>query len=463
MSNGRHDIVIRGGNVVTPDTTEVLDVAVTDGRISAVARPGGPLPADTDVDATGLYVLPGGIDTHTHVRWPVPGGRTDDGFDGAGRVAALGGTTTQVDFVPPLEPGQRLADAAAARIADIERNAAVDVALHPILNRVDDGVLADIPKVIDDGMTSFKIFTTYPENMVDDGGIWTLMRQIAGHGGMPGFHAENHAVVEESTRRLAEASRTSIQDFAPSRPGLAEALAIGSVCLMARKLDTPVYIFHVSGAEALGAVEQARGQGGAVHAETCTHYLAHDDTVFDRPDGWKFVITPPIRTAADRRYLWDRAADGAITSVGSDHCAYSLESKSAHPEDHRLTPPGAAGIQSRTPVLWNEAVNRHGLTPRQFVRLSAENAARALGLWPRKGAVRLGSDADLVLWDQRTEWSGGDLPPASTSTFDIYDRYRGRGLPKHVFLRGHWIVQDGTYTGTPGQGQYINRPKRRES
>ena len=454
----RHDLLVHGGTVVTAAGGEQrLDVAVTAGRISALLEPGAPISADETFDAEGHFVLPGGIDTHSHVSWPLADGRvTDDGFDGAGAAAALGGTTTLVDFVPPLRPDQRLRDASEERVAQIEAAAPIGVALHPILNRADPGVLADIPEVIRAGLTSFKMYMTYGDR-VNDGQIWRLMQQIVAHGGLPGFHAENHDLLTESLETLVQQGRTAVTDFPESRPALAEAAAIRTVTHMAGKLDSPVYVFHVSGDEALAAIRDGRRDGVTVHAETCTHYLTFDDSVFARPDGWKFVITPPIRGAHDNALLWESVERGAVTSVGSDHCAYDAASKSAHPGDHRLTPPGAAGIQARTPVLWDQCVNRRGLSPAHFVAVSSERAARALGLSPRKGTIAVGSDADIVVLDPRRRWRGSELLPASPRTFDLYDSYEGSGLPSHVFVRGNAVVRDGSFCGSPATGGFVRR------
>jgi len=459
VSNPSFDLLIRGGRVVTGHLDEPLDLGVRDGRIAALLRPGVPASAHRVADASGLVVLPGGIDTHTHVAWPYGGMTTRDGFAAATRAAARGGTTTLIDFVPPNARGQRLADACDARIRAITGAAAIDVGLHPILNRSDEETLGDIGAVVARGLTSFKMYTTYEENRVGDGDVWRLTREIARHGGLPGFHAENHELLVAAEADLAADGRTSVPDFPGSRPALAEAAAIETVTLIGRTVQTPVYIFHVSGGEALAAVERARAAGTTVHAETCTHYLAFDETVFARPDGWKFVITPPIRGAADRERLWDAVGSGGVVSVGSDHCAYPLSEKSAHPEDHRRTPPGAAGIQSRTPVLWNEAVNVRGLAASVFAAVSAERAARALGMYPRKGTIAVGADADLVLLDPTASWTGPDLPAASDDTFDLYDRYEGRGLPRAVYVRGEPVVEDGRLTDGPPRGGFLARDR----
>lgn len=460
MVSTEFDVVIRNGVVVNPAGSQRLDLGVSDGRIAAVVAPGGELHGAEEIDADGHYVLPGGIDTHTHVSWPyAPRRTTKDGFDGAGAAAALGGTTTMIDFVPPATPDLRFIDAAGQRIDQIEAESPIDVGLHQIINRLDRQTLVDIPKVIDRGLVSFKMFTTYEADRVNDGEIWTLMRCIVENGGLPGFHAENHDVIEESTKEMAAAGRTTMHDFAAGRPALAEAGAIQMVSLMARELGAPVFIFHVSGSLAVAAIDAARFSGTRVHAETCTHYLTFDDAVFDSPESWKFSITPPIRSAADREELWNGVADGRITTVGSDHCSYPADEKAAHPEDYRLAPLGAAGVQNRTPVLWDAAVNRRGLAPETFVEISATRAAQAMGIYPRKGVLQVGSDADIVVLDPKRSWNGGELRAASDETFCLYDKHDGAGLPRHVLSRGKFVVREFEYCGVPGQGGFLKRDR----
>lgn len=454
-----YDAVIRGGMVVDSHLSRLVDIGIKNGKIAAHLPPLAPAEADRELDATGHYVMPGGIDTHTHALWPFEGGQTDDGFDGAGQSAALGGTTTMVDFVPPLAPGQRLIEAALDRVAKIERSAPINVGLHPILNRFDAGVMEDIQGVIEVGMTSFKMFTTYEDNRVDDGEIWSFMNEISRHGGLPGFHAENHELIQRVTSQLAQEGKVRIRDFPATRPGIAESTMIDTLSEMAAKIGTPIYIFHVSGSEALDAVRNGQKLGVDVYAETCTHYLTLDESVFERPDPWKYVIAPPIRSVGDQRSLWDGIINRSVVSVGSDHCSYPVTSKRAHSDDHRLIQPGAAGIQHRTPILWNEAVNRRGFTPEQFVDISSTRAARTLGMYPDKGSVDIGSDADLIVFSPNVQWDGTDLAKASSNTFNIYEGYAGTGLPRYVFSRGLCVVDEFAFCGSSEAGGFVKRRK----
>ncbi|WP_062356801.1 amidohydrolase family protein [Herbidospora yilanensis] len=452
------DVLIRGGEVVNGDGRAVLDVGVTGERVTALLAPGSAATAEREIDATGLLVMPGGIDTHTHVAWPFDGTVTVDDWYSATRAAALGGTTTIIDFVPP--GGGGLTDRCRARVEEAAAGATVDFGFHPILTPADARALDEIGQVVAEGFTSFKMYTTYEDRRVDDGNAWTLMRAIAAHGGLPGFHAENHEILACALDDQVRSGRLSLADYPHSRPGLAEAETIQMVSMYARRLNTPVYIFHVSGSDALDAVRAARRAGTAIHAETCTHYLAHDESVFHGQDAWRFVISPPIRTAGDQLDLWSGVCEGTVVSVGSDHCAYDTALKQAWEHDHRRIPAGAPGIEARTPVLWNQAVGVRGLDPCLFVQVSAERAARTLGLYPRKGRIAVGADADLVLWDPAHPWTGDDLRPVSPATFSLYDRAHGTGLPRHVIAAGRTVVEDRRFTGEKGAGRFLAREPR---
>ena len=450
------DVLVSGGRVVSGELDARLSIGIRGERIEALLDHEVPATARQVIDATGLIVVPGGIDTHTHVDMPL----TEDSFGQATQAAALGGTTTLIDFVPPMSPGQRLIEAVENRIAAINDSAVIDVGVHPMLNRADDLVLSDIKTVIDLGCTSFKMFTTYPENLVTDGDAWRLMRAISAHGGLPGFHAENHTILGEAQRKLVEGGRTAITDFAESRPALAETTAINTLCLLAKELGSPIWIFHVSGAAALRAITDARAMGVEAYAETCTHYLTFDDTVFTGPDPWRYVLSPPIRSKADQAVLWDGVADGTVQAVGSDHNAYSLATKRPTAIDFRDLPLGAPGVQVRTPMLWHQTVNVRGLSVSTFTEISAERSARALGMFPRKGAIRVGSDADLVLLDPAASWRGSDLEPSVDNSFDPYADEHGRGRPRHVLSRGRQLVRDGTFIAAPAGDHFLPRSPR---
>lgn len=451
MSAG-YDVIVRGGLVAGADGLREQDIAITGEQIAALLPPGSGT-ATEEVDASGLVVTPGGIDTHTHIRWPHDDTFTDDDFFTATRAAVLGGTTTVVDFVPP--GGGDLLARCQDRVDEAAASSVIDFGFHPILTSADDVTLKAIGSVIDHGFTSFKMYTTYEDRRVDDGDAWYLMKAIAAGGGLPGFHAENHELLESILDHEVHEGRSGVQHYPQSRPGLAEAESIQMIAMYAKRIGTPAYIFHISGSEALEAVRTARAGGADILAETCTHYLTLDDSRFEGPDGWKYVISPPLRGASDCEDLWDAIKEGAIVSVGSDHCAYRLDLKNVSSDDHRHIPAGAPGIEARTPLLFAGSADR-GLDYTGFTAISASRAAQTLGL-ERKGVIAPGYDADLVMWDTEALWEADSAVKVSSNTFSLYDGTTTHGKPKHVMVRGASAVSDGTFVGAVGTGRFLKR------
>lgn len=449
-----HRVLITGGQIVTESGPIDADILIQGGKIQSISTHEAHVDADEIIDATGLIVTPGGIDTHTHVHWPYSDKFTQDDFYSATVAAVLGGTTSIIDFVPPTAGDLR--ENCWNRADEATGKSVIDFGFHPILVADNSSTMRSIPEVISDGFYSFKMYTTYEDRRIDDGAAWQLMNAIASNGGLPGFHAENHEFLESVGEGQQNRGQITIADYPESRPALAEAETIQMVGLYARKLGTPVYIFHVSGAEALSAVTSCREAGATVYAETCTHYLTFDDSVYSSEGGWKYVIAPPIRTEKDRLALWKGIADGSIDSVGSDHCAYAAVEKQSGMDDYRSVPAGAPGIEARGPLLLAGFMDQ-GLSWASFVAANAARAARCLGLYPQKGTLLPGSDADLVLWDSSAEWSGHSAITASTASFSMYDDVQSRGRPRHVIVGGQTVVRDSAFVGSPGGGKFLVR------
>lgn len=453
MRNTTWDLLIHGGRVVTPDGVQRLEVGVADGRVAGLFEPGSLSNATERIDATGCYVLPGAIDTHTHAFWPLgPDRRSADTFAAAGRAAAVGGTTTMIDFVPRLGD-ESLRAAADRRMGEIT-GSPVDIALHPILDRADAAAIAEIPALIEAGLSSFKIYTTY-DNRLEHGEVVRAMKTIHEHGGIAGFHAEDHDVLSQSLRETG--SDRALPRFAASRPDWAESAAIARICQRAAELDATVYFYHLSGKTALAAVDAARWQGVRAHAETCTHYLARTDDVYREPDGWKYTITPPLRPGSSRIELWKAVADGRIDAIGSDHCAYLREEKTAAVTDFSAVPYGAPGIEARIPLLWSQGVAAGRITIEEFVGVTAERPARLFGLYPRKGVIRVGADADLVVLDPHASWTWPALPGSEGTDYTLYDGEQGTGLPIVTIAHGVVVARHGHATGAAPGGYLPQR------
>lgn len=441
------ETVITGGQVVFPDGTRRAEVGIADGSIVAIGSPGS-LQAEHEIDATGMIVMPGGIDPHTHIQWPLAGADTGhDDFRSATRRAAAWGTTTIVDFVPGTAGS--LLEAAERRLEQAEVSL-IDYSLHPVVTRLNDSTIREIPRLITEGMSSFKVYTTY-NNRLESADVRRFVRVASEAGGLPGFHAEHHPLLEDALTAARKLGNLRSSGFPASRPDHTESAAIREITGYAREFDAPTYIYHVSSAAALAEINNARDEGTDVRAETCAHYLTFDDSAYGRADGWKYVITPPIRGAHDQQVLWRAVADGQLDAVASDHCAYSVKDKRAGFEDFTAMEPGAPGIASRMPVLWQRGVNDERLTLEQFVRANSERPAQVLGL-SRKGKIGLGYDADLVVWDPGAQWEWGhDLDGDNGTDYDIYAGVQGKGRPRFTLSRGTVVFGENAVESHHGQ------------
>jgi dihydropyrimidinase len=448
QANPGLDLVVTAGEVVLPGEERVADIGIRDGRIAAIGEAGSLRGART-ISADGLIVLPGGIDPHTHVQWPLANGNSaQDTFETATARAASWGTTTIIDFVPATQGS--LLRAADARLEQASQSV-IDYSLHPIVTSADQATLTEVPELVDRGMSSFKVYTTY-DHRLESADIRRFVRTAAEAGGLPGFHAEHHALLEDALDAVRRAGNLGTSAFPGSRPGHTESASIREVTGYAAEFDSPVYIYHASGLDALHEIERARLTGVDVRAETCAHYLALDDSVYSRSDGWKFVITPPIRTADDRAGMWRAVADARLNGVASDHCAYSIADKRAGFTDFTAMEPGAPGVASRMPMLWQYGVASGRLSLGQFARINSELPAAALGLRD-KGRIAVGADADLVLWDPDAAWTWGE-DGNNGADYDIYDGVAGRGRPRTTLSRGRVVHGDGA-ASTSTRGSFV--------
>lgn len=445
------ETVISGGRVITEFEDGLFDIGLLDGRIASIGEPGS-VRGTTSIDARGCIVMPGGIDPHTHIQWPLANGNTaGDTFESATRRAATWGTTTIIDFVPG-QPGSLL-EAAHKRLEQAS-GSVIDYSLHPVVTRITPELMAEIPTLIEMGLASFKVYTTY-DSRLESADIRRFIQVAGAAGGLPGFHAEHHALLEDALVSAMAEGGTGIGNFPSSRPGHTESASVREVTGYATEFGSPVYIYHVSGLDGLAEIERARAAGTDVRAETCAHYLIYDDSVYGREDGWKYVITPPIRSAEDRAGMWRALADGRLDAVASDHCAYSLTDKAAGFEDFTAMEPGAPGIASRMPLLWHFGVGAGLITEREFVTINSTRPAEALGL-RTKGRIAIGADADIVVWDPKLDWTwaSGTAEASNGTDYDIYDGLSGRGRPRVTLSRGRSVF-GGAQEPARGSGRFV--------
>jgi dihydropyrimidinase len=451
--------LVRNGRVVTAAESFEADLYVDGGKVALIGQ-GLSLPADTLVDASGCLVLPGGIDVHTHLDMPAGDLVSADDFETGTRAAAFGGTTTVVDFATP-EPGQSLLAALDTWRAKAEGRASVDYGFHLALREVDEARLAEVLRLArDEGVTSFKLYLAYPGVLqVDDAGFFRALLAARECGALTLVHAENGGVIDVLVKRARARGETAPRHHALTRPPQVEAEATSRAIAMAALAGAPLYVVHLSCASALEHVAQARDRGLAVHAETCPQYLFLSVADYDRPgfEGARFVMSPPLREPADQEALWRGLAGGDLEVVSTDHCPFTLAEKARGKDDFSKIPNGAPGIETRMALLWDGGVRAGRIDPRRFVELTAAGPARLFGLWPRKGTIAVGSDADLVVWDPARETR------LSVETLHMrvdHSPYEGRvvrGGPVVVMSRGDVLVDRGGWKGRPGRGQFLRR------
>ena len=460
--------LIKGGRIVTAVDDYVADILTDNGRIEAIARE---IPAaDAQVyDATGLLVFPGGIDVHVHMETPMGNDiYTCDTFETGTVSAAFGGTTTIVDFAQQFH-GESPKAALDRRLAAAEPQCCVDYGFHVILTDVNPGSLAELPDLINhDGVSSYKLYMAYPGVlMVDDAAIYRTMRKVGDHGGMVNLHAENGVVIQALIEEALEQGNTSPKYHMLTRPQLMEGEATHRVIRIAELAEVPVYIVHLSAAEALEAVVEARDRGIPAFAETCPHYLFLTDEEYDRPDfePAKFVMTPPLRDHKCQHALWRGLRFDDLQIVATDHCPFCfnenrfglLKSKQVGKDDFSKIPNGAPGVEFRLPLLYDGGVHGGRITLNRFVQLVSTAPAKMFGLFPQKGTIAVGSDADLVLFDPQERHTLSANTHHSNVDYSLFEGRSVQGRVKKVFLRGELIVDGDTWHGRPGMGQYLKR------
>ena len=448
--------LIAGGTVVTATDTVRADVLVVGEQVAAVGSDFGPV--DRTVPATGRYVIPGGVDVHTHMGLVTPTGVSCDDFATGTEAAACGGTTTIVDYAGH-EYGESLGAGLERWMAQAEGRSHVDYGFHMMLREVDDRVLKEMAGLAADGVTSFKLFMAYPGvYMVDDRSLFRAMTRSADLGALIVMHAENGGPIDVLVDRLVAAGRTSPVEHAHSRPAGLEGEATARAITLAELAGVPVYIAHLSSADALAAVRAGRDRGAAVHAETCPQYLLLSEDDLRRPgvDGAKYVCSPPLRPAGHQEQLWRGLRLGDLEVVATDHCPFTVAQKAAADQFPGI-PNGLPGVEERVTLL-HEGVLRGELGLNRWVEVTATAPARLFGLYPRKGTIAPGSDADLVVFDPSHGRTLSAATHHSAVDYSCYEGLRVHGLPEVVMQRGHVLVEGGRFCGPRGAGRYLPRP-----
>ena len=455
-------MLIRGGTVVDAAGERLAEVHTgSDGRIAEV----GPslLAAEGEAvhDAAGKLVVPGGVDAHTHLHLPVGTVQVADDFRSGTRAAAVGGTTTVIDYVTAYRGEDPMASLRLwQRLAE---PAAVDVGLHMTFTEAVPE--ATVAACIEAGVTSFKLYMAYPQLLqVDDDVILDTLLAAGRHGGLVTLHCENGGAIEALRRRAVAEGRTSVVEHANTRPAVLEAEAVGRAAALAEVAGTSVYVVHLSSAPALAAVRLAQERGVSILAETCPQYLHLDVGRLAGEDGEDFVCTPPLRDPWHGEELWEGLARGWIHTVATDHCPWNQADRRAGvagggARDFTELPGGLPGIETRLALVW-AGVRAGRITVGDWVRLCAEAPARTFGLWPAKGSLSVGADADVVVWDPKRRQSLDASALHMAVDHSPYEGTVATGWPELVLSRGRVVAADGRFTGEPGWGRYVARPPR---
>src|SRR5216110_546107 len=456
----RFDTVIRNGTVVTATDTCLADVGVNGDKVTAIAAQ---LPAENTskvVDAAGCLVIPGGIDVHTHLDMPFGGTTSADDFQTGTIAAAFGGTTTLIDFAIQYK-GQSLRQAFDTWMKKAHDKAVTDYAFHCIITDLGSAQLEEMGQLIREGVTSFKLFMAYPGVfMLDDATIFKAMRQAAKHSGLICMHAENGGAIDVIVQQALAEGKRAPKYHALTRPTTAEAEATSRAIALAEMAGAPVYIVHLSCSDALDEVVRARDNGTPAYAETCPQYLFLDYSVYEKPgfEGAKWVMTPPIREKWNQDPLWRGLKFNDLQVVSTDHCPFCFkEQKELGRKDFSKIPNGGPGVEHRMSLIYNGGVAEGRISLNRFVEITSTAAAKIFGLFPRKGTIAVGSDADLVIFDPNEEMTISAKTHHMNVDYSCYEGVKVKGVTKTVLSRGDVVIEEGKYVGKPGKGEFLKR------
>jgi dihydropyrimidinase len=451
--------VIKNGTIVTADLTYKADVLIDQGKIIEI---GQGLKGDKTLDATGCYVMPGGIDPHTHLEMPFMGTYSADDFESGTRAALAGGTTMVVDFVLPGQ-GQGLMDAAQMWHNKSTR-ANCDYSYHMAITWWGQKVWEDMELSVKAGMTSFKHFMAYKGAlMVNDDEMYQSFSRVGDLGGLAMVHAENGDVVAELTAKLLAEGNTGPEAHAYSRPPQVEGEATNRAIMIADMAGVPLYVVHTSCEDSHEAIRRARMQGKRVWGEPLIQHLTLDESEYQHPD-WdhaaRRVMSPPFRNKSHQDSLWAGLQSGSLSVVATDHCAFTTEQKRFGLGNFAKIPNGTGGLEDRMPMLWTHGVNTGRLTPNEFVAVTSTNIAKILNCYPQKGAVLVGSDADVVVWDPEKTKTIAASTQQSSIDYNVFEGKTVKGLPRYTLSRGVVSVDDGAITTREGHGKFVAREAR---
>ena len=461
--------LIKNGTLITDSETFEADILIDGEQISLIGK-NLQHPNAEVIDATGKLIMPGGIDPHVHLDLPMFGTVSSDDHYTGHKAAAFGGTTTVMDFVVLEQEGfEHSVDLWLKKSA----KAAIDYSFHMNLTRFDEKLAKEIPFLREMGITTLKVFTAYNGRLrLDDGNIFKALRIAKENGMLMMAHCENGDVIETLIPEALAVGHTSPEYHALTRPAWGGVEATLRMAAMAEQADSPVYIVHMNVGGEVDMLNYARERGVKVMGETCPQYLFFTIDDLRRPDGAKWICSPPMRTAQDNARLWEGLSEGILQTIGTDHCPFffdgtrpilyegreiAIPGKELGKDDFTKIPNGLPGIEDRLPVMWTCGVRAGKITPNQFVAYNSTNPAKIFGLYPRKGALQVGSDADILVWDPEKKVTYGVAQAHQRTDYNLYEGWELTGMPDKVFLRGKLIVNGDQWLGKTGEGQFLKR------
>src|SRR4051794_25212107 len=451
--------LIKNGRIVTAVDDYHADILIDGGTIVTIGK-SIEAEADTVIDAKGRLVIPGGIDPHTHMELPFGGTAASDTFETGTIAAAHGGTTTIIDFAVQYK-GQSLKQAVDAWHAKADGKTSIDYGFHLICTDLPDERLPEMRPMIDEGVSSFKLFMAYPGVfLVDDATIFKAMGMAGENGGLICMHAENGVVIDAIVKKALAEGKTAPKYHALTRPTKAEAEGVHRAIAIAEMANSPVYIVHLSCYDALKEVQHARDLGLPAFAETCPQYLLLDYSFYEKEgfEGAKYVMTPPLRDIENQEKLWKGLRSDDLQVISTDHCPFCMkEQKELGRDDFSKIPNGGPGVEHRMSLVYNGGVAEGRISLNRFVEITSTSAAKIFGLFPKKGTIAVGSDADIVIFDPNEEMTISAKTHHMNVDYSCYEGWKVKGVTKTVLSRGEVVIEEGAYVGRAGKGQFLKR------
>jgi len=451
--------LIKNGRVITAEQDYIADIFIEKEKITTIGN-NLKVNADTVIDAKNKYVIPGGIDVHTHLDMPFGGTTSSDNFETGTKAAAFGGTTSLVDFA--IQPkGGSLHEGFDTWMAKAEGKATIDYSFHMIITDLPDKRLSEMDDLVKEGITSFKLFLAYPGVlMVDDATIYKAMLQTKKNGGLVCMHAENGMTIDIIVKQMVAEKKLAPKYHAISRPAAAEGEATNRAIALAEMAGTPVYIVHLTCNDALIKVSDARDRGLPAYAETCTQYLylSMDDISKPGFEGAKYVFSPPVREKWHQEKLWAGLQQNDLQVVSTDHCPFNFKGqKELGKNDFTKIPNGGPGIENRVQLLYDGGVNEGRISLNRWIELISTAPAKLFGMYPRKGTIAVGSDADIVIWDPEKKLTISAKTHHMNVDYSMFEGKKIKGNVETVLSRGEVIVKDNKFKGKAGRGQFVKR------